>query len=119
MLEQAQLDQWVGTDEPLFVGPALYGEIEKHIAETRPIVAWITPDGQTCDEDTKDAIPLQSEHEWEADAVAPMICGREVYCTAWVTAPTPDERENAITLADVLGTNNPHVEGVDVGFQPT
>lgn len=118
MLEQAQLDQWEGTEEPLFVGPALYGEIEKHIAETRPIVGYVNAEGFEC-EAGPDAIPLQVEHEWEAEAVAPMICGREVYCTAWVQAPSAEERENAITLQEVLGTSAPSVAGVDAGFVQT
>lgn len=118
MLEQAQLDQWEGTDEPLFVGPALYGEIEKHIAETRPVVGYVDAAGQPC-EQGPDAIPLQTEHEWEAEAVAPMICGREVYCTAWAQAPSAEERDNAIDLQMVLGTGAPQVDGVDVGFVQT
>lgn len=119
MLEQAQLDQWKGTDEPLFVTPALYGEIEKHIAETRPIVGWVDAEGQPCEEGP-DAFPVQTEHEWEADAVAPMIEGREVYNAAWAVAPSAEERENAIDLQMVLGTNEPHyADGVDVGFTQT
>jgi hypothetical protein len=117
MLEQAQLDQWVGTTDPLFVGPGLYGEIEKHIAETRPVVGYVLPDGTPCEADAKDAIALQEEHPWEKDAVAPMICGREVYCNAWTPAPSQEERDNAITLQEVLGSGGGHyAEGVEVGF---
>jgi hypothetical protein len=111
MLEQAQLDQWEGTDEPLFVGQALYGEIEKHIEECRPII------GTAIDPDTGEEVPVKGIYEWEADAVAPMICGREVYCSAWTPAPSAEERENAISLEDVLGA--PSVPGVDVSFQQT
>lgn len=102
MLEQAQLDQWEGTDEPLFVGQALYAEIEKHIEECRPVIGT-APDGK----------PIVGQYEWEAEAVAPMICGREVYCTAWTAAPSAEERENEVSLADVLGP----VPGVEVHFQ--
>ncbi len=109
MLEQAQLDQWEGHEgEPLFVSPALYAEIEKHIAETRPVVGYAEVEGEQ--------VPLLGEHPWEADAVAPMICGREVYNTAWTPAPTAEERDNAITLAEVLGTEQHYADGVETGF---
>ena len=110
MLEQAQLDQWVGTTDPLFVGPGLYGEIEKHIEECRPVI------GTAIDPDTGEEVPVKGIYDWEENAVAPMICGREVYCTAWAQAPSAEERENAITLQEVLGTGAPSVGGVDVGF---
>ena len=112
MLEQAQLDQWEGHEgEPLFVSPGLYGEIEKHIEECRPVVGHV-PNPIEGEPD----IALLGEYEWEAEAVAPMICGREVYNTAWVQAPSAEERENAIDLQMVLGTGAPHAEGVEVGF---
>lgn len=116
MLSDAQVAQWEGTTEPLFVGPALYGEIEKHIAETRPIVGWVDAEGNECEEGP-DAFALQTEHAWEAEAVAPMIVGREVYCTAWTAAPSKEERENDISLAEVLGNSNQqYAGGVDVKF---
>ena len=113
MLSEAQVAQWEGHEgEPLFVSPGLYGEIEKHIEECRPILEWV----QDPNADEGVLVPIKGVYEWEAEAVAPMICGREVYNTAWVQAPSAEERENAIDLQMVLGTGAPHAEGVEVGF---
>lgn len=95
--------------EPLFVTQSAWDDINEWLIENRPVDHVETlPDGTE--------FTVQKPWDWEEDSDTIVLFGHPVYCSGWAQAPTAEERENAITLQEVLGTQGPSVAGVDVGF---